>query len=480
MITELTKAQRDKFPEYVREWANYGLCTDPADRPLAEEGIRELYSIAGLKEPKIVWATSPMANGILYAIAKGNKLKSVRDSVRVSVWDSVGASVRDSVGASVRDSVWDSVGASVRDSVWASVWASVGDSVGASVRDSVWASVGDSVGASVRDSVGASVRDSVWASVWASVGASVWDSVGASVWDSVGDSVWDSVGASVWDSVGDSVGASVWDSVGASVRDSVWASVWDSVGASVWASVGASVRDSVGASVRDSVGASVWDSVGASVWDSVGASVWASGYGQHDANWLAFYKYFDIECGLAEETKKLTGLWKVCKSAGWYLPYENVCFVSERHNSLHLDEQGRLHNPTGAALAYPDGWGVYAVHGVRLPEWIITEPEKITIENIQTMNNAEIRRVMIDKFGADRYAQSGKIIHEDEFGTLYRLEVTNDEPIVMVKVTNSTPEPDGSFKDYYLRVPPETKTAREAVAWTFGMSEQEYQPEYQS
>ena len=39
----------------------------------------------------------------------------------------------------------------------------------------------------------------------------------------------------------------------------------------------------------------------------------------------------------------------------------------------------------------------------------------------------------------------------------------------MVEVVNSTPEPDGSRKTYFLRVPPTIGTAREAVAWTFGL-----------
>lgn len=35
----------------------------------------------------------------------------------------------------------------------------------------------------------------------------------------------------------------------------------------------------------------------------------------------------------------------------------------------------------------------------------------------------------------------------------------------------------GSFKDYFLRVPPQIKTASEAVAWTFGFDKvQEYAP----
>jgi hypothetical protein len=60
----------------------------------------------------------------------------------------------------------------------------------------------------------------------------------------------------------------------------------------------------------------------------------------------------------------------------------------------------------------------------------------------------------------------------------------------MVKVVNSTPEPDGSFKDYFLRVHPELRpllsnnrmgepqalTAHNAVASTFGKRGGEYAP----
>ena len=52
---------------------------------------------------------------------------------------------------------------------------------------------------------------------------------------------------------------------------------------------------------------------------------------------------------------------------------------------------------------------------------------------------------------------------------------------LMVKVVNSTPEPDGSFKDYFIRVPPAfgdgQHTARSAVAWTFEESDEaDYAP----
>ena len=47
----------------------------------------------------------------------------------------------------------------------------------------------------------------------------------------------------------------------------------------------------------------------------------------------------------------------------------------------------------------------------------------------------------------------------------------DDEPLRVVEVVNSTPEPDGTYRRYLLRVPPTTRTAREAVAWTFGFDD---------
>jgi hypothetical protein len=81
------------------------------------------------------------------------------------------------------------------------------------------------------------------------------------------------------------------------------------------------------------------------------------------------------------ETAVLTGLWELSKSAGWCLPYRNVCFVSERHKICKL-ENGRIHSETGPAIRYPDGFEIHAWHGVRLPkEWV---------ENRETIDPAEI------------------------------------------------------------------------------------------
>jgi hypothetical protein len=230
----------------------------------------------------------------------------------------------------------------------------------------------------------------------------------------------------------------------------------------------------------------VRDSVGASVGDSVRDSV----YGQDDAYWLAFYRFFRDELGLTTQTQRLDGLWEFSQSAGWAIPCRDICFIAERHTTLRRDERGRLHSETGAAVEYPDGWQIHAVHGVRVPPWIVEKPEGITIETIGTEGNSEIQRVMIEQFGWDRYASecsAETIDHDERWGTLMR-----GKGGLFLRVVNRSPEPDGSFRNYVLPVAdnceplpdpddvtgvlgdPQALTALNAVASTFGKRGAEY------
>lgn len=191
--------------------------------------------------------------------------------------------------------------------------------------------------------------------------------------------------------------------------------------------------------------------------------------GQHDAPWLA---------ALAAEPSPLDGLVEVCRSAGWWWPFEKVAVVCERPVALHRDEAGRLDRGDGPALAFPDGFALHAWRGMPVPAAFLAELRTLTPERIRAEENAELRRVMLEYYGYDRYlSDSGaRPIHRDESGTLWRIELAGDEPVVMVEVLNSTPEPDGTHRTYWLRVPPTTREAKEGVAWTFGLGAEAYAP----
>ncbi|MFJ3492394.1 DUF6745 domain-containing protein [Streptomyces sp. NPDC086091] len=191
--------------------------------------------------------------------------------------------------------------------------------------------------------------------------------------------------------------------------------------------------------------------------------------GQHDAPWLAAFP---------TDREPLDGLAAVCRAAGWWWPFARVAVVCERPVALHRDEAGRLDRGDGPALAYPDGFALYAWRGMPVPAAFLAELATLTPERVRAEENAELRRVMLEFYGYDRYlADSGaRPLHRDETGVLWRIDLAADEPVVMVEVVNSTPEPDGTHRTYWLRVPPTTRTAREGVAWTFGVPEDGYAP----
>jgi len=201
-------------------------------------------------------------------------------------------------------------------------------------------------------------------------------------------------------------------------------------------------------------------------------------FGQFDVS-LAWY---DFAGRLGIDVSQLIPSFDLAKSCGWAVLFWDWAFISSKPEFIHRDERGLLHCETGPAVHYPDGFSVFAIHGVRVPEKVVIAPESIVISEIESERNAEVRRVMIDRYGSERYLmESGaEEVHRDDFGILYRKEILGDESLVMVKVVNSTPEPDGSFKDYFLRVPPTMERARQAVAWTFGKKENEYSPALQT
>ena len=190
---------------------------------------------------------------------------------------------------------------------------------------------------------------------------------------------------------------------------------------------------------------------------------------------------------------------KLSLHSGPRIVHQDFCMISDRPIVLLVDAENRPHCDDGPFCRWSDGSALYSVHGVRVPAYVVERPQDITVEKIQAEGNAEVRRVMIDRYkrgeeivGAAAYLRDGKaerLDHDEQWGTLWRMPVGDDEPIVCVEVVNRTPEPDGHFKHYFLRCDPQLRplrpeggkpqklTALNAVASTFGLTGAQYAKE---
>lgn len=89
------------------------------------------------------------------------------------------------------------------------------------------------------------------------------------------------------------------------------------------------------------------------------------------------------------------------------------------------------------------------------------------------INERKLQQMLSDGFGTRNYFEEldAEIIHQDGANYLIRYYLQGSQYHQYVRVKDST---TGNY--YFLRVDPELKTCREAIAWTFGLSEDDYHP----
>ena len=205
----------------------------------------------------------------------------------------------------------------------------------------------------------------------------------------------------------------------------------------------------------------------------------------------------------------------------YYLPFDDVCMVSERYSELKIDKQGLAHDEEDKAICYPDGWGIYCWHGEIVPEFVIRQSDEITPEKIISEKDPELAIKMLNRFGEPRFLREtgykyyrssiynhmypvypeyylirldnlapDKILSEgnldilrlllknnnhgefiqdsginiskdDQFDDVYHIEFANgDEPVTLFVVNHNRFE-----RPYYIFLPAHVRTKNEQILW---------------
>jgi hypothetical protein len=207
------------------------------------------------------------------------------------------------------------------------------------------------------------------------------------------------------------------------------------------------------------------------------SSLGECGVSPHDCPPFHIYELLASRSGAAARVlERLSGLMQTMANAGWLVPFERVAILAERHHIMQVDTAGRLHAARGPALAWPDGFQHFAWKGVGVPRWMIERPELIELGRIEREPDLTLRHCMVDIYTPERFIRRGyaERVAEDDCGILWQHLWRRGGIWAAVEVVNGTPEPDAGFKRYFLQVPGNLRSARQAVAWTYGLTEHEY------
>jgi hypothetical protein len=195
---------------------------------------------------------------------------------------------------------------------------------------------------------------------------------------------------------------------------------------------------------------------------------------------------FALEMGVScsEEQRALLDLYVRCaRHLHYWFPFDSVVFVSRRHRLPLVNEKGQVHVAEGLACTYPDGWGICAWRGIPIP-WHYANP---TAVEILREPNAEVRRILLERFeqahgkGSFILNCGAKLLDSavqpmwrggpDQINELLAIDLPDDaaERLVCLRVICPS-----TGNQYVLGVDKDLQRVRQAIAWTFGLTEKGY------
>ena len=234
----------------------------------------------------------------------------------------------------------------------------------------------------------------------------------------------------------------------------------------VYGAVGGAVDGAVRGAVRGAVDGAVGDAVrGARIeWH-----YWLGG-----ALWAAYPAWYDALADIAPACRVPIGdaYADLSRACGYVWPNRRFVMICDRPREILRDDRGRLHAEDRAAISWRDGYGIYSWHGVTVPAKVILAPETLTVAEIKAEKNAEVARVMRERFGQGRYLREtgAKLIDADFEGARKGaapralLEDHNGERWLVGT--------DGSTgREYHMSAPRTVKTCRDAHVARCGFDE---------
>jgi len=199
-------------------------------------------------------------------------------------------------------------------------------------------------------------------------------------------------------------------------------------------------------------------------------------WGQQDNYWIAFYQFCEqIGVKYTKDQSKLLEQWsKLAKSCGWVYFYEKAAIICDRPEFVSMKD-GRLHNEGKMAIKYRDGWGIYALNGIRVPAYVIETPkEKLDVKKILGEQNVDIRREalklipverllkdtnskLLDEWKDDRKAWCDYKLYSMDFG----------DGVVRKVLCMKNPSLTNTY--HYERVEDTIETCKAALAWRMNL-----------
>jgi len=458
-------------------------------------------------------------------------LHEVQDQILDQVWGQIGDQLLLTLPLKqIRYHVWDQVAAQVRDQVLDKVLTQIQDKVSVQLRDQIenqiWFSIVRQIRNQIQDNVSTQIQkliqvqteNALWFSIIKQIRKQIWNNVSVQVQDQVMNKFYTNIYKHIKNEIQNQIQTigpifkEIWDQVSkqfsSQIENQVNIQVSNKITNPVWSNVSNKIMNQIYAPIYKQVGEKIWDQVQNHVkkqvfehlWNKIEHRVWNQYNNEtrnkvmsyieehkkqkieyfydslrltiYDYFWCAFYDFF-TEIGIVNH-KKFNRYKNLIDCNIFYcVLFKNIVFISRPPKYIKRNDSNRLHSTEGYAI-YFKNWGLYYLNGRNFTEkefykYIKNEPSPKEILGIK---NIEKRAEIIKYWGFEKIFDELSLQCISKYksnGDTHYLFECSDLPINLLKVIDTSTK-----KPYILGVPENLCNCLEAIAWTFGVSKEEY------
>jgi hypothetical protein len=452
---ELTDKHREQLKPWHEKWLKTVMSTQAmteADKMLCREHVKGLYRAANLEPPpdqRIVFVSSPFilrfAGGFAAAIWYRRKKflatsAATSDATRDATRDATSDAISAATWYATNDATNDATNAATSSATRIATWDATEDATEDATRDATWYATRAAIRAAIRTATSAATRDAIEAATWAAT------EIATSAATS------DATGAATGNATGNAISAATWPAIEANNKKWFRFPIQPMVTLSKvlgLAEFGLNCANSA---------YNMWN----------GGNQWG-GY----VEFLSFFRHIS---GLPLDYSKWDHYEKLAELSGPRIMHEEFCMISDRPKILKVNESNQPHCDLGPFCEWRDGSGLFALNGVRVPEWLVmTKAEDLNPHDIMKLENAEQRKEGIRKIGIDRMREPLKVQIIDSWKDyeLWSIEFEGRRIGPYLKMINDTTgqvHVEGCGEITSGGIDPNIKTCQEALAWRGGFS----------
>lgn len=203
-------------------------------------------------------------------------------------------------------------------------------------------------------------------------------------------------------------------------------------------------------------------------------SMWQGG--NQWSSWISFLTFFRYIVKLDLDYSKFEHYEQLTIHSGPRIMHEKFCMISDRPRVLKVDNKNRPHCETGPFCEWSDGSALYALNGVRVPQYIVETPGtwlntlKVLGETNIDVRREGLRKIPLDKLIRDTNAKELDTWIDDRPWcdyVLYDMDFKDGKTRRVLRMKN--PSVPGVL--HFERVEDNITTVKQALAWRNGQED---------